>query len=427
MDTSTSASPIRSRGEAPESGSTLSDRVRSLRLPSSNQRRSTTAGIAWTLVLLLAAISAFLGYREFLRGDLFGPAKQGVAAAAEGAPQEAKPPAAAAGEAGKQAAPPPRVADNGTIALESKGYLIPAHQILVSPKVSGMVLKLFIEEGMRIEKGQVLGELEKVDYEADLRRARATLALAKANHELMQAGSREEEREQSKAELAEAVRQLEQLQQDHERNIALRKRGSNLITDTEFEQKKSEYEAATQKVKRLSFRRDQVMNGNRKEEIAAVAAAVEQAEADLQKAEWRLSNCTIIAPISGTVLKKNAEEGNIVNPVAFNGSFSLCDLADLSDLEVDLSIQERDVSKVYVQQACQIRSEAYPDRIYEGYVDRLMPIADRAKGAIPVRVKVKVAKSEEGIFLKPDMSAVVTFLNHKVNEAPKSSGKSAAK
>ena len=64
------------------------------------------------------------------------------------------------------------------------------------------------------------------------------------------------------------------------------------------------------------------------------------------------SNCTIRAPISGTILKKNAEEGNIVNPIAFNGSFSLCDMADLSDLEVDLSIQERDIARIFPGQKC---------------------------------------------------------------------------
>ncbi len=422
MDTSTSAAPSKTRGEVPAVDSTLSDRVRSLRLPSSHTRRRTTAGLAWTLVIVLAAVTSFLGYREYERGELFGNSvaksteKPDPVAAAGQTPAN---PAAAGGDTNRL---PEAVPESGKIALESKGYLIPAHQILVSPKVSGMVIKLFIEEGMRVEKGQVLGELEKVDYDSDLRRARATLALAKSKRDLMMAGSREEEREQSKAELAEAERQLAQLKQEHERNISLRKRGDTLITAADFEEQESQYEAAIQKVRRLSYRRDQVLNGNRKEEIQAAEAEVEQAEAELQKAEWRISNCTIRAPISGTVLKKNAEEGNIVNPVAFNGSFSLCDLADLSDLEVDLSIQERDVSKVYPRQACQIRSEAYPDRIYEGYVDRLMPIADRAKGAIPVRVKVKVAKSEEGVYLKPDMSAVVTFLNRRIDEPSSSPG-----
>lgn len=427
MDTSTSAAPSRNRSEEPEANSALSDRVRSLRLPDRHARRRTTASLAWTLVLILAAVTSFLGYREYLRGDLFGAKAPNTPVATTDGVGTPEAPANPAGDAAENRAAPKAVADSGTIALESKGYLIPAHQILVSPKVSGMVVKLFIEEGMRIEKGQVLGELEKVDYEADVRRAQASLLLARSRRDLMRAGSREEEREQAKAELAEAERQLEQYRQEHERNVALRKKDKTLVSDSAFEEQASLYESAIQKVKRLAFRRDQVLNGNRKEEIEAAEAEVEQFEAELQKAEWRLSNCTIRAPISGTVLKKNAEEGNIVNPVAFNGSFSLCDLADLSDLEVDLSIQERDISKVYPQQACQIRSEAYPDRVYEGFVDRLMPIADRAKGAIPVRVKVKVAKSEEGVFLKPDMSAVVTFLNKRRDQPPSSPGSSADK
>lgn len=130
----------------------------------------------------------------------------------------------------------------------------------------------------------------------------------------------------------------------------------------------------------------------------------------MRKAEWRLNNCTIVAPISGTILKKNAEKGNIVNPIAFNGSFSLCELANLADLEVELLIQERDISKVFKDQECKIRAEAYPEREYKGFVSRLMPIADRAKGAIPVRVKISIPAEEEGVYLKPEMGAVVSFM-----------------
>ena len=93
-----------------------------------------------------------------------------------------------------------------------------------------------------------------------------------------------------------------------------------------------------------------------------------------------------------------------------NGSFSLCEMADLSDLEVDLPIQERDVARVFKGQKCKICAEAYPDRTYDGYVSRLMPIADRAKGAVPVRVKVSVPAAEEGVYLKPEMGVNVSFL-----------------
>src|SRR5262249_13464581 len=130
-----------------------------------------------------------------------------------------------------------------------------------------------------------------------------------------------------------------------------------------------------------------------------------------KKALWRLDNCTIRAPVSGTILTKKAELGNLVNPLAFNASSgTVCEIADLSDLEVELDITERDVPKVIKGMPCRIRAEAFPDRVYGGKVDRLMPIANRAKGALPVRVKVTVPKNEEGVYLRPEMGAVVAFL-----------------
>src|SRR5205807_1191648 len=99
-------------------------------------------------------------------------------------------------------------------------------------------------------------------------------------------------------------------------------------------------------------------------------------------------------------------------PIAFNGSFSLCEMADLSELEVDMSIEERDVAKVFKGQQCEVRPEAFPKRVYKGLVSRLMPTADRAKSAIPVRVQLTIPKDEEGVYLKPDMGVVVSFLKN---------------
>ena len=59
---------------------------------------------------------------------------------------------------------------------------------------------------------------------------------------------------------------------------------------------------------------------------------------------------------------------------------------------------------------CQVRPEAFSDRTYKGVVSRLMPMADRAKGAVPVRVKIDVPRDEEGVYLKPEMGAIVAFL-----------------
>ncbi|MFO0905451.1 MAG: efflux RND transporter periplasmic adaptor subunit [Pirellulales bacterium] len=302
-----------------------------------------------------------------------------------------------------------RAAAMGEIALESKGYVIPAHQILVSPQVSGRLLRLFVEEGQRFTQGDLLGEIESTEYAADYARATATLALNRSRLQELETGNRPEEIEQAKADQAEAEAQLAQLEAEYER--AKRLIQSSVITQQDFELIESRHSALKRRLTRLTFAVKLMVDGPRQERIDSARAEVQQAEADVAKAKWRLDNCRILAPISGTILKKNAEEGNIVNPIAFNGSFSVCDMADLSDLEVSLDIQERDVSRVFKGQKCRVRADAFPDRIYYGFVSRLMPIADRAKGAVPVRVKLTVPSEEEGVYLKPEMGAVVAFLN----------------
>jgi hypothetical protein len=108
-------------------------------------------------------------------------------------------------------------------------------------------------------------------------------------------------------------------------------------------------------------------------------------------------------------------------------------MADLTKVEIDLSIQERDVALLRQGQACLIMPEAFQKhkpfldkhpKGYEGYISRLMPTADRAKGAVPVRVWVKGISAEEaGVYLKPDMGALVSFLNMDDPEAKNAGAK----
>jgi HlyD family secretion protein len=404
----------------------LGDRVRSLSLSQIPERRTTIGSLAvWLIGLVLLAGGGWYAYAHFFAAKSAEPiATQATAPGSSATGASSSKSNSSAGsssvETPRSLSPAPAASSlappaKGEIALESKGYIVPAHQILVSPKVNGMIVKLNIEEGRRVAKGEVLAVLESIDYEADLARAKANVQLMKAKLAELVNGFERWEAEQAAADLGEAEAQLVQLEADYRRAEELRKRNS--VTQQDFELTKSKYEAQVQRRTRLRVTLEHLRRGIRDEKKAAAAAELAQAEADVVKAEWRLGNCTIRAPISGTILKKNAEEGNIVNPIAFNGSFSLCEMADLSDLEADLNIQERDISVIQVGQKCRVRAEAYPSRVYEGFVDRLMPIADRAKGAIPVRVKIRVPADEEGIYLKPEMGAIVTFLNEHVSPA----------
>jgi multidrug resistance efflux pump len=285
----------------------------------------------------------------------------------------------------------------------------------VSPKVGGLIKKLYFQEGDRVKgpdlktgfKGQILVELEDDNYRFDRDRAKAALDEAERQMQVL-TQYRDREIEQAKFKLEEAEAQAIQLESDLRRSLRLRT-GTNLA-ERDFEQAKSLYEAMERRVKQLRIDYELMQKGPRDINIQAAQARINQAKAELANREWQLDNCTVRAPISGTILSKTAEQGNIVNQLSLNLKGTICDMADLSDIEVDLTIQERDVAKVYKGQRCKVRSEAFPDRmLYDGEVSRLMPIADRAKGAVPVRVRVTVPKEEEGLYLKPDMGVIVSF------------------
>ena len=382
------------------SNASLKDRVQSLRLPRPGQSNERGSLLPWLIVFAMAAAIAYL----LLLGSPFAP------------PFGAQnlPPAELVTTNTESPKPVLDLANSTGPVVESKGYIIPEQQILVSPQVSGRVIELNFEAGQRIDSGFVLAVLDSTEYQAEFQRVTGLLEAAKENLAELLEGSRPDEIKQVKADLAESQTNLEQAERDYKRAKDLWTKGFGNRQD--YESAESQFQMLTRRVDKLSATAQLMVDGPRPERKKAAQAQVRQAEAEVRRAKWRLDNCIIVAPISGTVLKKNAELGNLVNPVAFNGSFSLCDMADLSKLEVELSIQEREIAKVKKGQRCKVQPEAYMDRSYDGVVSRLMPIADRAKGAVPVRVRLKVPPEEEGQYLRPEMGAIVRFYADIVDE-----------
>jgi HlyD family secretion protein len=382
----------------------LSDRVRSLQLPrhSPGEGGSGARWIPWLACLILAGTTAAFGFLAFGRP----------------AAREGMQPTPAGVDAPQDPTGDTQLAMEGDVVLQSKGYVIPKHQILVAPKVAGRIIELRFEEGQFVEKDKtLLARLEPDEYKADHDRAEAALAAARHRFEEIDK-NRADEIAQVNAELQEAEAQYVLAERDWGRSEALY--GKNAISVQDFESSRTQYQAARHRKERLEFAM-KIIDVSREQRRRTAEAEVKQAAAELAKAKWRLDNCEIYAPISGTILKKNAEQWSVVNPIAAQGLFSLCEMADLSELEVEVSVMERDVSRIFKDQRCRVYAEAYPpekfpDRVYEGKVSRLMPIADRAKGAIPVRVEFRVPVREQGLYLKPQMGAIVTFFKDKAPE-----------
>lgn len=389
---------------APDSSNgdtSLTDRVRALRLGDRLSNAKTGGGPAvwlpWLLCLLLAVAWVYLGSRWY-GGGLSAPrsASKGETAIVEASPELVTPPAEST-----------ELTGTDRTVLPGKGYIIPARRVSISPiEVSGRIVELNIEEGKRVAAGFVLAQIDPTSFEADLKDAEAQRDLAKARYdELQQAIPIRIDR--AHADLAEVEQQLQRLQLDYDRDYRLYSQGT--LARSEFEATKFEFQATQERLNKFE-QELKLLEKTRESQLAQVQAEWDAAEARVQRSRFRYDNCWIRAPINGTILTKEAELGNLINPVVGGISTSLCDMADLTELEVEIDVQERDLAKIHLDQACHVKTDAYPGEIFEAYVDRLMPIANRAKGAVPVRVKIIVPPDKDGK-LKPEMGATVLFLD----------------
>jgi len=376
--------------------STLQERVQSLRLGREVRvppRRSSM--LFWILIFALLAAIGVWGYQSYgpQWATVFSSAPSGTTSSS-------------AANANGGAGHPDKEKTTANIALEAGGYIVPMQKVQVSPKVGGQVIALFIEEGKFVEKGAKLAELETDEYLFEHNRTAALAELAKAKYEEAKTGNRDEEKWQAEAAEKEAIESLK-LARDE---LAKVKASGNASSFDERDKAESRYRIAEQKLEQQRALNKLMKIGARAERIEAARAEYQQTCAERDKAKWKLDSCTVFAPISGVILEKKTELGNTVRPEAFsNGlSASVCDMADLRNLEVEVDISERDIRRIKKGQKCLIRTEAFTDKKYDGQVARIMPVASRSKASVMVRVKINVPSDERD--LRPEMRARVQFL-----------------
>ena len=147
-------------------------------------------------------------------------------------------------------------------------------------------------------------------------------------------------------------------------------------------------------------------------QLDASRANVAQAAAELELAQTYFNWCTIHSPIDGVILEKLAQPNELVMPQSFGGtrgpSTALVALADLNDLQVEIDVNEADLSKISMRQRCRVVPEAYPGKKYSGRVAEIAPEADRSKGTLQIKVQIE----NPDRFLTPELSAKVDFLEN---------------
>ena len=256
--------------------------------------------------------------------------------------------------------------------LNASGYIVAQRKAAVASKMTGRLTALLVEEGNRVQKGQILARMENADVAAVKGQVTANLANARAM-------------------LKQAAVERDNLAQEHDRYQRLIAGG--YVSQSEYDMIHTRYLRSQEAVK-------------------AAQAAVESATAALSGAEANLDYTLIRAPFDGVVLTKNADVGDIVTPLGASSTSkaAVVTLADMDSLQVEVDVSETSITLIKVGQPCDIQLDALSDKRFRGAVHAIVPTVDRAKATVLVKVRFL----DKDARMLPDMSAKVSFLSREL-------------
>lgn len=309
-------------------------------------------------------------------------------------------------------------AEAGTV-LSATGYIVAHHTINVNSKVTGRLAWIGVEKGDKVKEGQVLVRLEDEEFRASYLQARGAVGNAQAYLEELQHGSRPEEIQQAQHNLDEARATLvnDKLTLDRTKELA----GSGVLSRQQLDDATAKYDSDQQRVNSLQKAFELAKIGPRPEELARARGALMQAQGQLDYAKSQLDATVIRAPVTGTILDRTAEKGELItaqfaSAAAGGPQGSVVTLADLNDLQVELDIAQADFARLGLNEKAIVTTDTYPDKQYDGKIAQISPEANRQKATVQVKVQVLNPGKYPDVQLRPEMNATVRFL---ASEKPK--------
>ncbi len=260
-------------------------------------------------------------------------------------------------------------ADAGASVLDATGYVTARRIATVSAKTTGKVIEVLIEEGMRVEQGEVLARLDDAEVQRDLDLSKARLSAARLD-------------------LNETRVRLEQAERDLQRQ-------------TELVAKKL---AAQQSLDSAQAERDALAA-----RLRSSSAQVEVARRQTEVIEQQLENTVIRAPFAGVIIAKAAQPGEMISPISAGGGFTrtgIGTIVDMDSLEIQVDVSESYINRVQNDQPVEARLNAYPDWVIPAHVIAVIPTADRSKATVKVRIGIDSRDPR----IVPDMGVRVAFL-----------------
>ena len=269
----------------------------------------------------------------------------------------------------------------GTSVLNASGYVVARRMATVSSKVTGKIQEILVEEGMTVEKDQVLAKLDPINSQTVLTMAQRELEAARRNNTEIE------------VRLADAQKNLA-------RNEALVKQ--QLVSQTALDASRAEANA-------LAAR------------LEASRAQVKVSESQLAMRKIDYDDLQVRAPFAGVVISKDAQPGEIVSPMSAGGGFTRTGIATIVDMdsrEVEVDVNEAYIHRVKPNQRVEATLDSYPDAPVPAHVINIVPTADRTKATVKVRIGFDKLEAR----ILPDMSIKVRFLDDQPAQQAATSG-----
>jgi HlyD family secretion protein len=309
--------------------------------------------------------------------------------------------------------------DVGGTVLSATGYVVAHHTINVNSKVTGRLAWIGVEKGDKVKEGQVIVRLEDQEFRAAYMQAKGAVENAQAYFDELQHGSRPEEIQQAQHNLDEARATVanDRLTLDRIKELA----AGGVVSRQQLDDAAAKFEADQQRANSVGKAFELAKIGPRPEERARAQGALNQAQGQLDYAKAQLDATVIRAPVTGTILDRTAEKGELItaqfaSAAAGGPQGSVVSLADLNDLQVELDIAQADFARLSPAQKAVVTTDAYPDKQYKGQIAQISPEANRQKATVQVKVQVLNPDKYADVQLRPEMNATVRFL---ANDNPK--------
>jgi RND family efflux transporter MFP subunit len=223
----------------------------------------------------------------------------------------------------------------------------------ITPDVGGKIAKIYVEEGDRVQKDQLLAELDTRAIRLQLEQAKASYAVAEANHK-------------------DAQRNMERME---------RLKSENAVSEQQYEQVKLGFDAAD--------------------------AQLQQARAAVNLANHNLDVSIMKAPFDGVIASKNAEVGDVINPMmgGISPTSGVLTLMDFSRVKIEIEVSSQDIARIKKGMAAFLRVDAFPDKVFPGQVSIVNLTAD----PMTRKFGVQVTANNPELLLRPNTFGEVTL------------------